>query len=80
MKLNQKQDDVHVIECQIDDMSPESLGHFMDIALEHGALDLLHSNIYEKGRPSTQLTLICKTENAAKFETLILQETSSRSS
>ncbi|GMX40803.1 hypothetical protein ScKU71_20310 [Streptococcus canis] len=31
----------------------------------------------KKGRPSTQLTLICKTENAAKFETLILQETSS---
>ncbi|MBC3050100.1 pyridinium-3,5-bisthiocarboxylic acid mononucleotide nickel chelatase [Staphylococcus capitis] len=75
---SKKQDDVQVIECQIDDMSPESLGHFMDISLEHGALDIYYTPIFmKKGRPSTQLTLICKTENASKFETLILQETSS---
>lgn len=45
---SKKQDDVQVIECQIDDMSPESLGHFMDISLEHGALDIYYTPIFMK--------------------------------
>lgn len=75
---SKKQDEVQVIECQIDDMTPESLGHFMDIALERGALDIYYTPVFmKKGRPSTQLSLICKTKNATEFENLILHETSS---
>lgn len=75
---NNDSDFVQVLECQLDDMTPESLGHFMDLALEHGALDVYYTPIFmKKGRPSIQLTLICNINEAVKFETLILQETSS---
>lgn len=59
-------------------MTPESLGHFMDMALERGALDTYYTPIFmKKGRPSTHLTVICKPDTAFEFETLVLQETSS---
>ncbi len=75
---SKKQDEVQVIECQIDDMTPESLGHFMNMALERGALDTYYTPIFmKKGRPSTHLTVICKPDTAFEFETLVLQETSS---
>ena len=74
----EQQDSVQVIECQIDDMTPEALGDFMNNALEQGALDAYYTPIFmKKSRPSTQLTLICKLHDKIYFEQLILQETSS---
>ena len=74
----EQQDSVQVIECQIDDMTPEALGYFMNNALEQGALDAYYTPIFmKKSRPSTQLTLICKLHDKTYFEQLILQETSS---
>ena len=71
-------DQVQVLECQIDDMTPEMLGHFMDTALQNDVLDIYYSPIImKKNRPATQLTIICKVEDKLRIEELILKHTSS---
>ena len=56
-------------------MTPEALGYFMNNALEQECFRcLLYAYIYEKSRPSTQLTLICKLHDKTYFEQLILQK------
>ena len=71
-------DQVQVLECQIDDMTPEMLGHFMDTALQNNVLDIYYSPIImKKNRPATQLTIICKVEDKLRIEDMILKHTSS---
>lgn len=71
-------DQVQVLECQMDDMTPETLGHFMDTALQNDVLDIYYSPIImKKNRPATQLTIICKVEDKLRIEELILKHTSS---
>lgn len=69
---------VQVIECQIDDMTPEMLGFFIEQVLDDGALDAYFTPItMKKSRPATQLTVISKFDNAQYFEDYILKNTSS---
>ncbi len=71
-------DQVQVIECQIDDMTPEMLGHFMETALHKGVLDVYYTPItMKKNRPAVQLTIICKTSDKQYIEDLVLTHTSS---
>ena len=71
-------DKVQVIECQIDDMTPEMLGHFMDTSLYHGALDVYYTPItMKKNRPAIQLTVLCKVNDKETMENLVLTHTSS---
>ncbi|MFS4465479.1 nickel pincer cofactor biosynthesis protein LarC [Staphylococcus haemolyticus] len=71
-------DKVQVIECQIDDMTPEMLGHFMDKSLNHGALDVYYTPItMKKNRPAIQLTVLCKVNDKETMENLVLTHTSS---
>lgn len=71
-------DKVQVIECQIDDMTPEMLGHFMDTSLNHGALDVYYTPItMKKNRPAIQLTVLCKVNDKETMENLVLTHTSS---
>ncbi|WP_145421358.1 nickel pincer cofactor biosynthesis protein LarC [Staphylococcus hominis] len=71
-------DQVQVLECQMDDMTPETLGHFMDTALQNDVLDIYYSPIImKKNRPATQLTIICKVEDKLRIEDMILKHTSS---
>ncbi|MCH4380846.1 nickel pincer cofactor biosynthesis protein LarC [Staphylococcus haemolyticus] len=71
-------DKVQVIECQIDDMTPEMLGHFMDRSLNHGALDVYYTPItMKKNRPAIQLTVLCKVNDKETMENLVLTHTSS---
>lgn len=46
--LEHSNDQVQVIECQIDDMTPEIMGHFMDTAIKHGVLDIYYTPITMK--------------------------------
>lgn len=69
---------VQVLECQIDDMSAEMLGHFMQLAFDNQALDVYYTPIVmKKQRPAVKLTVICNIEDKSMFETLILTHTSS---
>jgi len=60
---------VYIIESTIDDSSPQLLSHFMDKALEAGALDVfLEPVVMKKSRLATKLTLLAEVD---KIDTLI---------
>jgi uncharacterized protein (TIGR00299 family) protein len=68
---------VSVVECAIDDLSPQVVAHASQLALEHGALDVMAiSVVMKKGRVGTLLTVLCKPSDAPRFEELLFRETS----
>jgi uncharacterized protein (TIGR00299 family) protein len=68
---------VSVVECAIDDLSPQVVAHASQLALEHGALDVMATSVVmKKGRVGTLLTVLCKPNDAPRFEELLFRETS----
>jgi len=68
-------DTVCVIEANVDDQTPEIIAHAAQNVLQQGALDVFTTPIIMKnGRPAVQLSVICKPENAANFETALLEQ------
>jgi uncharacterized protein (TIGR00299 family) protein len=66
-----------VLETNIDDLSPQILGHFMDRALAEGALDCWFTPIQmKKNRPATMVSVLCRTADEQKFLDLFYRETS----
>lgn len=75
--LDWESDSVSVLETNIDDLSPEILGHFIQQALNAGALDVFHTPIQmKKSRPGTLLTVLAPLEQTDALTELILRETS----
>jgi uncharacterized protein (TIGR00299 family) protein len=69
-------DHVAVLETNLDDVSAEVLGQFVETALAAGALDVFHTPIQmKKSRPGVLLTVLCAEADADKFSELILRET-----
>jgi uncharacterized protein (TIGR00299 family) protein len=70
-------DTVAVLETNLDDISAEVLGYFVEKALAAGALDVFHTPIQmKKNRPGVLLTVLCAADDADKFTELMLRETS----
>jgi pyridinium-3,5-bisthiocarboxylic acid mononucleotide nickel chelatase len=70
------QDKVTVLECAVDDLSPQVLAHTAQLALERGALDVMSAPVtMKKGRLGTLLTLLCKAADAEHLQHLIFRET-----
>jgi hypothetical protein len=68
---------VAVLECAIDDLSPQIVAHTAQLALEHGALDVTAAPVLmKKGRNGTLLTILCRPADAPRFEELLFRETS----
>lgn len=66
-----------VLETNIDDLSPQILGHFMDRALAEGALDCWFTPIQmKKNRPATLVSVLCRAADQRKFLDLFYRETS----
>ena len=62
--------------CNIDDMSPELLGHAMETLFHSGALDVWFTPIQmKKNRPASQLSVLCTEGNRERITELILTET-----
>lgn len=71
-----KTDSVAVLECAVDDASPQVLAHAMDLAMENGALDVMAAPVaMKKGRLGTLLTVLAKPENSVELEALLFRET-----
>jgi hypothetical protein len=74
--LDWERDSVTVIETNLDDINAEHLGHFVETALEAGALDVFHTPIQmKKNRPGVLLTVLCAEADADQFSEMILLET-----
>ncbi len=70
-------DTIAVLETNLDDVNPELLGHFVDLAMAAGALDVSHAPVQmKKNRPGVLLSVLCAPEQADKFSEMILCETS----
>jgi pyridinium-3,5-bisthiocarboxylic acid mononucleotide nickel chelatase len=70
-------DTVAVLETNLDDISAEILGNFMDKALAAGAVDVFHTPIQmKKSRPGVLLTVLCAEADADRFAEMLLRETS----
>lgn len=71
-------DTIAVLETNLDDISAEILGGFIEQALSAGALDVFHTPVQmKKNRPGVLLTVLCAEADADKFAEMILRETSS---
>jgi len=72
-----KDQTVHVIETNIDDENPQVLGHFMDLALRAGALDVFFTPVFaKKNRPATKLTILAELDKMENLIQALFRETS----
>jgi hypothetical protein len=75
--LDWETDRIAVLETNLDDVSGEILGHFVETALTAGALDVFYTPVQmKKNRPGVLLTVLCAETDADRFSGLILRETS----
>lgn len=69
-------DRVVVLECAMDDATPQVLAHAMELALEQGALDVMAAPVtMKKGRLGTLLTVLCRPDDEQALEALLFRET-----
>jgi uncharacterized protein (TIGR00299 family) protein len=69
-------DRVAVIECEIDDMSPQIFGVAMDRLYAAGALEVFYAPVQmKKNRPGTLITVVGPSELRAKLADVVFRET-----
>jgi uncharacterized protein (DUF111 family) len=65
-----------MIETNMDDISPQILGHVMDRAFDLGALDCYFTAVQmKKNRPGVLLSILCRDEQRASLNELLFSET-----
>lgn len=71
-----QQDEVVILEANIDDATPETLGHACEQLLVAGALDVYCTPILmKKNRPAVKLTVLSKPTAVDEMESLLFAET-----
>jgi len=69
-------DVVWKVETNIDDMNPELMGHVFERLFAEGALDVFATPVQmKKGRPATQLTVLCTPYQKEAVERVLFAET-----
>ena len=65
-----------MIETNMDDISPQILGHVMERAFELGALDCYFTSVQmKKNRPGVLLSILCRSEQRPALTDLLFSET-----
>jgi hypothetical protein len=65
-----------LLECTIDDMTPEALGVAMDLFLAAGPMDVHFTPVMmKKNRPGTIISLLCALEDEERFKRLLFEHT-----
>lgn len=65
-----------IVACDVDDMSPEYVAAAAERARVTGALDVtILALTMKKGRQGTRIEILCRPEDAPRFEALLLRET-----
>ena len=72
-----EEEQVALLECNLDDMTGEELGHILGRLFDAGALDVWFTPVFmKKNRPGVVLSVLCALEKAPRLRALILAETS----
>jgi len=67
---------VSVLEANLDDMSPQLYGYFMEQALAAGALDVTCSAVQmKKNRPGITVSMLCAPERSESLAQLLFEQT-----
>jgi len=67
---------ITVIETNVDDMSPQIYGYFVERALAAGALDVFSTSVQmKKNRPGLLITILCEPVNVTRLTDLLFSET-----
>jgi pyridinium-3,5-bisthiocarboxylic acid mononucleotide nickel chelatase len=67
---------IMVIETNVDDMSPQIYGYFVERALAAGALDVFSTSVQmKKNRPGLLITILCEPANVSRLTDLLFAET-----
>jgi len=67
---------ITVIETNVDDMSPQIYGYFVERALAAGALDVFSTSVQmKKNRPGLLITILCEPACASRLTDLLFSET-----
>jgi uncharacterized protein (TIGR00299 family) protein len=65
-----------MIETNMDDISPQILGHVMELAFELGALDCYFTSVQmKKNRPGVLLSILCRAQERPALGELLFSET-----
>ena len=65
-----------MLETNMDDISPQILGHAMDRAFELGALDCYFTSVQmKKNRPGVMLSILCRNEQRTALGEMLFAET-----
>jgi hypothetical protein len=71
-----KEETVSVIEANVDDMSPQLYGYFLDQALAAGALDVTCSAAQmKKNRPGLTISILCEPDKQDALAQLLFEQT-----
>lgn len=74
---SENREEIEILECQLDDMTGETLGYVMEKLLEKGALDAYFTSVtMKKSRPGILITVLAKPEHTMLLEQILLRETS----
>jgi uncharacterized protein (TIGR00299 family) protein len=69
-------EELTVVETNVDDVSPQVLGHVLEQALARGALDCYFTHVQmKKNRPGVLVTLLCRPAEREAMLDLLLAET-----
>jgi uncharacterized protein (TIGR00299 family) protein len=72
-----RSEELLLLESNIDDMTPQLLGHFMELCLEHGALDATLAPVQmKKNRPGVTVSVLCDAAHREGLLRLFARETS----
>jgi uncharacterized protein (DUF111 family) len=67
---------VSIIQANLDDMSPQIYGYFVEQALAAGALDVTCSPVQmKKNRPGLEVSIICETSESDALAQLLFEQT-----
>jgi pyridinium-3,5-bisthiocarboxylic acid mononucleotide nickel chelatase len=73
---NGERETIALVAADLDDMTPEYLAAVAERSRAEGALDtVLLPVLMKKGRQGTRIEILCRPEDAERFETLLLRET-----
>lgn len=71
-----RDEELTVVETNVDDVSPQVLGHVLELALARGALDCYLTPVQmKKNRPGVLVSILCRADDREAMLDLLLAET-----